>query len=124
MVRPTTRERNVAVARLHDDRHVVACRSITLAALRRGDALIMRRTFRSIHYRLRAVMLTLMIGAKQTSTPRKPRRTLPSAERRLRSSFPEVWAWYELLVAARGAPGVDALATTRQQEMRTRTLAR
>jgi len=40
------------------------------------------------------------LGAKQSST-RKARRVVPGAERRLRSSFPEVWAWYELLVAAR-----------------------
>jgi hypothetical protein len=68
-------------------------------------------------------MLTPMMGAKQTSTPRKPRRTLPSAERRLRTSFPEVWAWYELLVAARGADGMDALASARH-EPRSRTFAR
>ena len=56
-------------------------------------------------------MLTLMmIGAKQSSTPRKPRRALPSAERRLRTAFPEVWAWYELLVATRGTAAVDHTA--------------
>jgi hypothetical protein len=44
-------------------------------------------------------------SAKQSLNTRKSRRTLPSAERRLRASFPEVWAWYELIVAAReGAP--------------------
>lgn len=49
------------------------------------------------------------LGAKRSSTARKARRVLPNAERRLRASFPEVWAWYELLVAARAAPleGVD-----------------
>ncbi|OQY67457.1 MAG: hypothetical protein B6D46_05405 [Polyangiaceae bacterium UTPRO1] len=40
------------------------------------------------------------LGAKRASN-RRVRRVLPDAERRLRSSFPEVWAWYELLVAAR-----------------------
>jgi hypothetical protein len=39
---------------------------------------------------------------------RRTRRVLPSAERRLRASFPEVWAWYELLLAARGGTDVDA----------------
>jgi hypothetical protein len=65
-------------------------------------------------------MLTLMlIGAKQSSsTPRKLRRTLPSAERRLRASFPEVWAWYELLVAARADQAEDTPQRPR------RTLAR
>jgi hypothetical protein len=44
-------------------------------------------------------------SAKPSLNARKSRRTLPSAERRLRASFPEVWAWYELLVAAReGSP--------------------
>lgn len=47
------------------------------------------------------------LGAKQSSTVRKPRRVLPSAERRLRGAFPEVWAWYELLVAARTAAPLD-----------------
>jgi hypothetical protein len=42
-------------------------------------------------------------GAKRSSNARKARRILPSAERRLRASFPEAWAWYELLVSARGA---------------------
>ena len=52
-------------------------------------------------------MLSLMMpGAKRSSTMRKTRRVLPSAERRLRASFPEVWAWYELLLAARGATDV------------------
>ena len=68
-------------------------------------------------------MVTLMmIGAKQSSPPRKARRTLPSAERRLRASFPEVWAWYELLVAARG--GAEQQPAARDQEPRIRTLAR
>lgn len=40
-------------------------------------------------------------GAKR-SAAEKTRRVDPSAERRLRTSFPEVWAWYELLVTARG----------------------
>jgi hypothetical protein len=49
-------------------------------------------------------------GAKRLSTPRKARRIVPSAERRLRTSFPELWAWYELLVTARGAtPSEEAL---------------
>ena len=56
-----------------------------------------------------------MIGAKQSSTVRRVRRTLPSAERRLRASFPELWAWYELLLTARGGSaqqaGDDAIAT-------------
>ena len=44
-------------------------------------------------------------SAKPSLNARKARRTLPSAERRLRASFPEVWAWYELIVAAReGSP--------------------
>jgi hypothetical protein len=65
-------------------------------------------------------MLTaMMIGAKQTSTARKARRALPSAERRLRASFPEVWAWYELLVAARGHDVRQA-----DQESRPRRAAR
>ncbi len=52
----------------------------------------------------------MMPGAKRSSTPRKARRIVPSAERRLRTSFPEVWAWYELLVAAREiAPSAAAL---------------
>jgi hypothetical protein len=50
----------------------------------------------------------MMSGGKRSSTPRKARRILPSAERRLRSSFPEVWAWYELLVAAREIAPVGA----------------
>jgi len=29
------------------------------------------------------------------------------AERRLQSAFPEVWAWYELLVTARRSPSSD-----------------
>jgi hypothetical protein len=50
-------------------------------------------------------------GAKRSSSARKPRRTLPSAERRLRASFPEVWAWYELIVSARGTSSlVSAIA--------------
>ncbi len=65
------------------------------------------------------MLALMMIGAKQSSTPRKPRRTLPSAERRLRTAFPEVWAWYELLLAAR----VDQ-APNETQEPRVRTLAR
>jgi len=54
----------------------------------------------------------LMSGGKRSSTPRKARRVLPSAEHRLRSSFPEVWAWYELLVAARD---VAPLGSTRDE---------
>ena len=46
-----------------------------------------------------------MSGAKHATTTRK-RRIAPDAERRLRTSFPEVWAWYELLVAARGGSGL------------------
>lgn len=69
------------------------------------------------------MLALMMIDAKQSSTPRKPRRTLPSAERRLRTSFPEVWAWYELLVAARGAATADHTASD-AQEARVRTLAR
>jgi len=119
MVRPTSFERNVVVARLHDDGHVVACSAIIVAALRRRSVLI-TTTNVSLYSLPRACRYAaLMIGAKQTSTPRKPRRTLPSAERRLRSSFPELWAWYELLVAARGA---DELVSPRQ-ETRSRTLA-
>jgi len=62
-------------------------------------------------------------GAKRSSTPRKPRRTLPSAERRLRASFPEVWAWYELIVAARGSSAPDPSVDERQVPPR-RTSAR
>ena len=53
----------------------------------------------------------MMPGAKRSSakpsTVRRARRVLPSAERRLRASFPEVWAWYELLLAARCGNAVD-----------------
>jgi hypothetical protein len=56
-------------------------------------------------------------GAKRSSTARRARRILPSAERRLRASFPEVWAWYELLVAARGA---DTLVVHDRSEERPR----
>jgi hypothetical protein len=52
----------------------------------------------------------MMHGAKRSSTPRRVRRIVPGAERRLRSAFPEVWAWYELLVAARElSPNESAL---------------
>jgi hypothetical protein len=47
------------------------------------------------------MVIAMMSGAKHAPATRK-RRILPNAERRLRTSFPEVWAWYELLVAARG----------------------
>jgi hypothetical protein len=47
------------------------------------------------------MLIVMMSGAKDAASTRKPRRIVPSAERRLRASFPEVWAWYELLVAAR-----------------------
>ena len=46
-------------------------------------------------------------SAKRLLNARKSRRTLPSAERRLRASFPEVWAWYELILAAREGAPVD-----------------
>ena len=65
----------------------------------------------------------MMPGAKQSLAPRKPRRILPSAERRLRASFPEVWAWYELIIAARGGSGLD-LSPDEQQEPSQRTSAR
>jgi len=39
---------------------------------------------------------------KRSSIARRQRRTSPEAARRLQASFPEVWAWYELLVSARG----------------------
>jgi len=65
----------------------------------------------------------MMSGAKRSLTPRKPRRILPSAERRLRASFPELWAWYELIVAARGGSGLD-LSLDEQQEPSQRTSAR
>jgi hypothetical protein len=45
-------------------------------------------------------------GAKR-SHAEKTRRVEPNAERRLRASFPEVWAWYELLVTARGKRPVE-----------------
>jgi len=45
-------------------------------------------------------------GAKR-SPAGKTRRVEPNAERRLRASFPEVWAWYELLVTARGNRPVE-----------------
>jgi hypothetical protein len=48
-------------------------------------------------------MVLMMMHGAERSPSRKPRRVLPGAERRLRATFPEVWAWYELLVAARGA---------------------
>jgi hypothetical protein len=69
------------------------------------------------------MLALMMMGAKRSSTPRKPRRTLPSAERRLRTSFPEVWAWYELLVAARAAANVDSGVGDRP-DAAVRTLAR
>jgi hypothetical protein len=50
----------------------------------------------------------LMSGAKR-STSGRTGGVDPNAERRLRASFPEVWAWYELLLTARGgAPGALA----------------
>ena len=52
-------------------------------------------------------VMMVMPGAKRSSTSSKPRRVVPSAERRLRASFPEVWAWYELLVTARGKRPVE-----------------
>jgi hypothetical protein len=63
-----------------------------------------------------------MIGAKQ-STVRKTRRTLPDAERRLRASFPEVWAWYELLLTARSG-GSAQHAADEAVDTRPRRLAR
>ena len=65
----------------------------------------------------------MMLGGKRSSTPRNLRRILPSAERRLRASFPEVWAWYELIVAARGGSELDP-SRDEQQEPPQRTLAR
>ena len=63
----------------------------------------------------------MIIGAKQSSTVRRARRTLPSAERRLRASFPEVWAWYELLLNARGVasaqPADDDALDTRPRRL-------
>lgn len=47
------------------------------------------------------MVIVMMNGAKDAPPTRK-RRISPDAERRLRTSFPELWAWYELLVAARG----------------------
>ena len=63
-----------------------------------------------------------MIGAKET-TARRTRRTLPSAERRLRASFPEVWAWYELLLNARGGTKVTPVGDD-AVDTRPRRLAR
>jgi hypothetical protein len=57
------------------------------------------------------------LGANRSSV-RKARRVLPNAERRLRSSFPEVWAWYELLVAARTNGSGDVLDATEAAEPR------
>jgi hypothetical protein len=82
------------------------------------------RRFRLATARRRTVWLRmLMSGGKRSSTPRKARRVLPSAERRLRSSFPEVWAWYELLVAARdiapaGSPCDESEAAPRRNVAR------
>ncbi|MEO7437929.1 MAG: hypothetical protein ABI080_20795 [Candidatus Binatia bacterium] len=53
------------------------------------------------------MLIVMMSGAKHAASTRKPRRTLPSAERRLRASFPEVWAWYELIATARGVVTID-----------------
>ena len=64
----------------------------------------------------------MIIGAKQ-STVRKTRRTLPDAERRLRASFPEVWAWYELLLTARGGASVQPVGDD-AGDTRPRRLAR
>ena len=41
------------------------------------------------------------------------RRPAPEAVRRLRRAFPEVWAWYALLAAARGR---DSAAPARADE--------
>jgi hypothetical protein len=49
------------------------------------------------------MVIVMMSGAKHAPPAPRKRRIVPNAERRLRTSFPEVWAWYELLVAARGA---------------------
>ena len=62
-------------------------------------------------------------GAKRSSV-KKVRRVLPDAERRLRSSFPEVWAWYELLVVARAAGPRDAETVAEPEEPLRRSSAR
>jgi hypothetical protein len=49
----------------------------------------------------------MMSGGKRAPSSRNARRALPDAERRLRATFPEVWAWYELIVAARGVGGAE-----------------
>jgi hypothetical protein len=61
------------------------------------------------------MVIVMMPGAKRTSTSRRASRILPSAERRLRASFPEVWAWYELLVSARD---LGPLGPTREERER------
>jgi hypothetical protein len=60
----------------------------------------------------------MMSGTKRSSTLRKTPRVLPNAERRLRSSFPEVWAWYELLVAARDVAPLDSALDEPEQPPR------
>jgi hypothetical protein len=67
--------------------------------------------------------MSMMSGGKRAPSPRGARRALPDAERRLRASFPEVWAWYELLVAARGVGTADRSARE-SIELVARTCAR
>jgi hypothetical protein len=103
MVRATPRERNAVVARVHDviaralqlDQRSHACDAFE--RIRRAATFSTRRSTESD-----AMVIVVMTGAKPATSTRKPRRILPSAEHRLRMSFPEVWAWYELIVAARG----------------------
>lgn len=49
---------------------------------------------------------------------------MPDAERRLRASFPEVWAWYELIVAVRGVSPVDPASEAGDEEPSARTSVR
>jgi hypothetical protein len=104
MLRFATHERNAVVAALHDAApsalqagHSRDCARVCTALIRRAE------TFSTSHpTEPNDMVIVMMSGAKDAPASRK-RRIVPNAERRLRTSFPEVWAWYELLVAARGA---------------------
>ena len=107
MLRFDAHERNDGVASMHD----AACASLQadhdLAPARRmrdvgRDA---RRFPLSRDWSRGLWWLMMTPGAKRSQG--KARRVEPNAERRLRTSFPEVWAWYELLVSARGHRPVE-----------------